>query len=129
MDYTAILKLIETRFNVPALTQRDATRRRHDGLFRFHSAKHADRSELADTANEWHLQPDAGVISEPGAVNSGEHARSAERRGKEKKASANMVRRGCATEQESEAKTLEGRYLFFFFFAAFFLVAIRHSSF
>jgi phospholipase C len=25
MDYTAILKLIETRFNVPPLTQRDAT--------------------------------------------------------------------------------------------------------
>ena len=31
MDYTAILKLIETRFNSPPLTQRDATTPAHDG--------------------------------------------------------------------------------------------------
>jgi phospholipase C len=36
-DYTAILKLIETRFNLPALTKRDAAQMNMTAFFNFNS--------------------------------------------------------------------------------------------
>jgi len=52
-DYTAILKLIETRFNVPALTQRDAAQ--------------MDMTEFFDFANvPWATPPaPSGIPTQP----------------------------------------------------------------
>ena len=51
-DYTAILKMIETRFSVPALTKRDAASDRHDGVLRLQFAAMDDAAQPAAAEHE-----------------------------------------------------------------------------
>ncbi len=62
-DSTAILKLIETRFNVPALTKRDAAQIGHDGVLRFRESAMDDAAQPADAKHQWRVLYDTPTVA------------------------------------------------------------------